>query len=215
MNEYAFIIFGDGYTKKGGGNVARITDPQKIEEVRRAAMEIIVEYGYRGMSIAAIAKRANVSVGYLYRYYRSKEDLIEDLMDTTLVEVKNDFLRIGMESKTINEVIFNVTAVLFQLAKEDPVHARLLATLVLDSDIQKIVSRDSKKIRDQTEERIVDLGRRTGEIGEHISEDEVLLILTTIPFRYVLLKLKEDNYESFFQDEHIVKISKICCNALK
>lgn len=195
--------------------MARITDPQKIEDVRKAAMEIIVEYGYRGMSIAAIAKRASVSVGYLYRYYRSKEDLIEDLMNTTLAEIKNDFLRIIMVSKTINEVIFNVTAVLFQLAKEDPVRTQLLATLILDSDIEKIMSIDSKKLKDQAIERIIDLGRKTGEINENFNEDDVLLILLTIPFRYVILKLKEDNPESFFQDEHVINISKICCNALK
>lgn len=194
--------------------MARITDPQKIEDVRRAAMEFIVEFGYRGMSISDIAKKASVSVGYLYRYYKSKEDLFEDLINTVLAEVIEDLTRIEERSKTIKEIVTNLTATLFKLGKEDPVRARLLTTLVLDSDIEQI-TQGYEINKGNSIERIIDLGRRTGEIGDNINKDEVLLVLLTIPFRYVFLKVKENNQECFFSDEQVVNISNICCNALK
>ena len=83
--------------------MSRVTDPHKIENVRRAAMEIIVEYGYRGTSIGSIAKKAGVSMGYLYRYYSSKEMLLEDLINTNVEEIKNDITKHLKNSQTIHE----------------------------------------------------------------------------------------------------------------
>ncbi len=34
--------------------MARVTDPQKIENLKEAAVETIVKYGYRGTSIAPV-----------------------------------------------------------------------------------------------------------------------------------------------------------------
>lgn len=195
--------------------MARITDPKKIENVKRAAMEIITEYGYRNISIAAIAERANVSVGYLYRYYKSKRDLFDDLFNTKLDDIKKDFFRITTISETFSEVVYNFITLLFQLAKKDPVHIQLISIFILNSDMDKVVVEADMKVINQPVEDITKLGKQTGEIGDDISEDEVFLVLMTIPFRYVMLKLKEENSESFFQDEHIKKLSRICCKALK
>lgn len=194
--------------------MARVTDPQKIEDVKRAAMEIVVEYGYRGASIASIAKKAGVSVGYLYRYYKSKEELLEDLMNTHLGEIKNELLGDAMASSTIYEFVYNLIHTVFRLAIEDPIYAQMLATLVLDVDIEKIMGQRDKEFKSKAIERITELGKLTGEIGEHVDEEDIILIFMTIPFRYVLLKIKEDHHERFFQKEHTARIAKICFNAL-
>ncbi|MBB6213968.1 AcrR family transcriptional regulator [Anaerosolibacter carboniphilus] len=194
--------------------MARVTDPQKIEDVKRAAMEIVVEYGYRGASIASIAKKAGVSVGYLYRYYKSKEELLEDLMNTHLGEIKNELLGDAMASSTIYEFVYNLIHTVFRLAIEDTIYAQMLATLVLDVDIEKIMGQRDKEFKSKAIERITELGKLTGEIGEHVDEEDIILILMTIPFRYVLLKIKEDHHERFFQKEHAARIAKICFNAL-
>ncbi|MFZ5967427.1 MAG: TetR/AcrR family transcriptional regulator [Bacillota bacterium] len=195
--------------------MARVTDPQKIENVKRAAMEIIVEYGYRGASIAAIAKKADVSVGYLYCYYSSKEELLDDLMNTNFDEFKNEIVGSLVKSNTIYEFVCNLVHTVFKLAKEDPVYVQMMATLALDTDVEKIMCEKDRTFKNQTIKRILELGRRTGELCEHISEDDIILILMTIPFRYVLLKLNEDHHERFFQAEDAARIAKICFNALR
>jgi AcrR family transcriptional regulator len=49
------------------------------EKVDRAAIELFAAYGIDGASIAEIAAEAGVSQGALYRHYRSKDELAEQL----------------------------------------------------------------------------------------------------------------------------------------
>jgi AcrR family transcriptional regulator len=58
-----------------------------IESKKRilaAAIRIFSEYGYKGASMRMIAKRAEISVGGLYLYYKNKDDLYLTLMKSRL-----------------------------------------------------------------------------------------------------------------------------------
>ncbi len=49
------------------------------EAVYTAALELMVEKGFRGATIRDICKRANVSVGTFYSYYQNKRDIIREV----------------------------------------------------------------------------------------------------------------------------------------
>jgi AcrR family transcriptional regulator len=49
------------------------------ERLLRAAQELIEEGGYAAASVAAIAERAGVAAGTLYRHFASKEDLFVEV----------------------------------------------------------------------------------------------------------------------------------------
>ena len=59
--------------------MARKIDEDKILRIKEATMQVIVEKGIEATTIAMIAKKANVSGGYLYRTYAGKQDLINEL----------------------------------------------------------------------------------------------------------------------------------------
>ncbi|SDR77537.1 transcriptional regulator, TetR family [Polaribacter sp. KT25b] len=59
--------------------MARKIDEDKIARIKQATMQTIVEKGIEATTIAMIAKKANVSGGYLYRIYTGKQDLINEL----------------------------------------------------------------------------------------------------------------------------------------
>jgi AcrR family transcriptional regulator len=46
------------------------------EAIQRATMELLLEEGYDGLTMAGVAQRAGVSTATLYRRYQSKEDLV-------------------------------------------------------------------------------------------------------------------------------------------
>lgn len=50
------------------------------QNIRTAAMEMFIERGYHAASIDDIAKRANISKGLLYNYYKGKEDLLSEMV---------------------------------------------------------------------------------------------------------------------------------------
>ena len=54
------------------------------QRILAAATRIFSEYGYKGASMRMIAKRAEISVGGLYLYYKNKDDLYLTLMQSRL-----------------------------------------------------------------------------------------------------------------------------------
>jgi len=57
----------------------RERDENKERAVRKAAIRLINELGFDGVSIAKIAKEANVSPATIYIYFENKEDMINKL----------------------------------------------------------------------------------------------------------------------------------------
>ncbi len=53
----------------------RLTDVRR-EQVQRAALECLVERGFRGPSVKDIAEHAGVSTGSLYHYFANKDDIL-------------------------------------------------------------------------------------------------------------------------------------------
>lgn len=56
-----------------------MTKSGKRDEIVRATMEIIAEFGFHDAPIAAIAARANVGAGTIYRYFANKDVLINEI----------------------------------------------------------------------------------------------------------------------------------------
>src|ERR1041384_5110722 len=55
--------------------------------VRKAALGLFAEQGYHGTSIREIARESGLSVPGVYHHYRSKQDVLVDLMATALNEL--------------------------------------------------------------------------------------------------------------------------------
>ena len=53
----------------------------RLVSILDAAREVFMEAGYAGFTMRKIARRANITLGNLNYYYRTKEDLLQDLME--------------------------------------------------------------------------------------------------------------------------------------
>lgn len=62
--------------------------------IQRAAREVFAEKGYAKTSIEQVARRATLSVGAIYLYFRSKEDLYISLLEETLEQFDADLTQI-------------------------------------------------------------------------------------------------------------------------
>ena len=52
---------------------------KKRQKIFKAALELITEHGFHGAPVTAIAERAGVGVGTVYRYFANKDMLIAEL----------------------------------------------------------------------------------------------------------------------------------------
>jgi len=53
--------------------------PQKHDAILGAALELFVERGFHGTAVPAVAERAGVGAGTIYRYFENKEALVNAL----------------------------------------------------------------------------------------------------------------------------------------
>lgn len=76
------------------------------------AKEVISEKGVDGASLRDIAKRADMSTGAIYHYFKNKEELLYEIMDSGLsasVKVASDSNLIGKsKEQVIDDVIENI-----------------------------------------------------------------------------------------------------------
>src|SRR5687768_12708870 len=65
--------------------------------IQEAARTVFAERGYAGASIELIARAAQLSVGAIYLYFRSKEDLYTSLVEDTLAVFDGDMAQVREE----------------------------------------------------------------------------------------------------------------------
>ncbi len=59
------------------------------------------------MSVAQVAKCANVGKGTIYEYFKNKEDIVFEIINIHIENYKNEFLKNIKEIKTTKEKIFH------------------------------------------------------------------------------------------------------------
>lgn len=75
MNVHSYVL-------KGGDEMPAVTDKQ--EQIMKASLELFIERGFDGTTMPMISKRANVGAGTIYRYFDSKEALVNILYQRSL-----------------------------------------------------------------------------------------------------------------------------------
>ncbi|MBZ4687467.1 MAG: TetR/AcrR family transcriptional regulator [Clostridiales bacterium] len=195
--------------------MARPIDPTKIEKIKKAAMDLIVKYGYSGASIGAIAKKAGVSSGYLYRHYESKDELIEDLIESNFKKFHEIFCKTMDEESTAKDIIYNFVNMLFSVAITNPILAKFLCTLIFDQNFQVKKRRENdKRVRELVSD-VLQIGIKNGEINLKTTLEEITLVLFTITFSYISMNINEDYNKEKFGKKQARRITEICLNALK
>lgn len=66
-----------------------------VERIRNAALELFSSYWFENVSVAQICRHAGVSNGVYYRYYRTKDELFEYLLEDFLQRFGADLERVG------------------------------------------------------------------------------------------------------------------------
>jgi len=193
--------------------MARAVDPMKIENIKQATIEIMVAYGYKGTSIASIAKKAGVSVGYLYRYYRSKEELVEELVDSYLKETKHEFEQSIQKSESLYDLIYLFISQLFELASDDVLKAKFIVTLLFEYDFSAMSNK--KKAEEQAiMEKIIEKKLYSENLSSDTTVEDIMTVMFTIPFSVLADKIMHENYKELLTEKLARRVAHMCFHAL-
>ena len=99
---------------------------EKRHEILHAALELIAEQGFHGAPIAAIADRARVGAGTIYRYFENKDVLINELFQELHDRICAS-LRDGYEvDKPLKERFCHLSTALLRYFIDNPLEFRFL-----------------------------------------------------------------------------------------
>src|SRR4051794_32949680 len=96
--------------------------------IQEAARTVFAEKGYAGASIELIARAAQLSVGAIYLYFRSKEDLYVSLVEDTLVVFDVEMARVR-EDVEVSGRMHATWSLLVKWAERDAEGPRILRLL--------------------------------------------------------------------------------------
>lgn len=193
--------------------MARIADPVKFENVKKITMELIVKKGFHGVTVADIAKEADVSVGYIYMYYKDKVAIVRSIYESKLKEFHDHIYSLIEQFFNVEEIIKRIISHIFQQAKENPVIIKFIFIMTHDYTFAFPASR-LKSVKDICK-KILEKGIKTGEIGPDKSSEDVFITLFSIPLKLLESRMKKIFNTKVIDESDEERISELCLNALK
>jgi AcrR family transcriptional regulator len=98
----------------------------KRSEIIRAALDLIVEHGFHGTSMAMVAEKADVGAGTIYHYFEGKDALIKELYQELEQKVMVTLCEGDPISKPIKERFIHLWTVLLKYFIAHPLYFRYI-----------------------------------------------------------------------------------------
>ncbi len=175
-------------------------------QIMQVALELFAEVGYANTSISKIASTAAISKGLLYNYFKSKEDLLRQIMDNGIQEMLGFFDPNHDGVLTREEYIYFINEA-FDLMKREQLFYKLYFSVVMQPSVMKLFEERFAEIINPLINMLTDYYQRK---GSKDPEAEALLagaLLDGVGFNYVL---NPDQYPIEQVKEMI--IDTICIN---
>ena len=117
------------------------------EKIKEATINMLAEYTYDEISMRKIAKEANVALGQLTYYYRTKENLIVSVVKEVFELFYDEFEDTISNSKNkIKKIKGGGESILKQDSQIDKLLVNILSQSQINKKLQKILSEFWKKI---------------------------------------------------------------------
>jgi len=88
--------------------MAQVLKKESKDAIIKASKEEFLEYGYKDASMRRIAKKSNMTVGNLYRYFKSKEDISLIIVGETLKQIEECLDSITKSNVSLEKRVYNV-----------------------------------------------------------------------------------------------------------
>lgn len=193
--------------------MARLVDASKLARIQQATMELVVEKGYGGASISSIAKKAGVAEGYLYRFYSSKQDLVNSLLFlkvNRLIFKLNELLSLFPDIRMVLNLLIGE---LFNMAETVQEEVRFIHVLMHDYNFQ--VSSSQREEIKVLCERVIETGIRSGDLNPNLTTEEVYSMGIIYPLEFINMRIKGFFGTAGWSEAEKKRVIEFCFNALK
>lgn len=181
--------------------MARKTDKNKLKAIKKATIEVVVLEGISSASVSKIANKANVSVGYLYRFYKGKRELLEALFEERF-QMINRLLQEQLKTQsTVKGMMIVFINAIYEVAKKEP--QTISFTHRLLSDFSFELSDQIKEDITEICSKVLQIGKKTGEIDASINDETLYAIIVGGVLNFINIRLRNIFEEREFDQENI------------
>ncbi len=92
------MIVRKGHSLNRPGTATQQKGLSRLLSILDAARDIFTQQGYNSLTMRKVAGRADISIGNLNYYYRTKEDLLRDLLEYVINPYLEEFDRVQAEA---------------------------------------------------------------------------------------------------------------------
>lgn len=138
---------------------------EKREAILRAAEACFLEKGFHGTGMAEICKAAGMSPGALYRYFPSKEAIIEGIAE----DERDDIAGMFAEIEAADDIVARLVAVLVEVmaAVSDPDYGRIALEIAAEAGRNPAIAQPFRQNEALALERvaaIISAGQKRGQV---------------------------------------------------
>ena len=189
---------------------------QNREAILQSARELIAQGGIKDAQIQAIAERAGVSSGLVYRYFDNKSQvLIEVLSEAIQHEVKilNHIAESELSSK---QKLDKAVTTFVKRALNSPQLAYSLMFEPVDAELEHERFR-SKQLIKQSIKEILAAGKINGEFGFEDLNTAALCVVGAMTFVVIepLNPSRNVMFDQNYKDYFVKQIAEFCVNAVQ
>jgi AcrR family transcriptional regulator len=149
--------------------------------IMEAAESSFAERGFHATTMNDIAVRSSISVGALYRYFKSKDALITAIIRRSHQMAFSDFAAAG-ESRPIQATLGDIFANLANdppTKKESALVAEIFAESFRNRQVDKALSDNEQEMGQWLTRRLED-AKKTGQLGSNRDPSSISLVLTAL-----------------------------------
>jgi len=179
---------------RGGGEVPKVTEAYleaRRQQVLDAAAECFARKGFHRTTMHDICQMAELSPGAVYRYFRSKDEIIGAMEEQGRQHSAAIMDAVTSERSSTLDVLEGLVDVFFSKledVRDCAVHIELWAEALSNPRIKETVVRVDESIREAFSQRIVKDAQRRGEIHPNLDRDAVARVLMAFWHGLVLQK---------------------------
>jgi AcrR family transcriptional regulator len=107
---------------------------ERRDHILDAALHVFAEDSYHGSSMAAVAKRANISKGLIYNYFESKEQILMTLV-SDLFDEAMELLNLDTSTPLDREGFIRMLERSLDVVVENPMRWKLYMSLSFQPDV--------------------------------------------------------------------------------
>lgn len=178
--------------------MARQISTEKLANLRLAVISRVAKHGYSTATVSIIAKEAKVSEGYLYRFYATKEALVQAIYVEEVGAFHAVIEHALDELNSAKEVIAAIVGYLIQLAIQKPDSFRFIDVMLHEPTFIFPASR-LEAIR-KISTRLIEKGKRSKEFDPKWQAEDLFVLLFSVPLKFIDSRLR-----GIFQKKKLVQ----------